>query len=151
MFVDPRRRTGIDRPAIHHLAPFEHREAVCKSKYEGQMLLDYQHCGAAIAPRCGKHFGEPIHRLLGGCQHDKIKAYASILFGRDGRETAEIGRRWIEAGYHAVKFGWEPMGQSEAVDIDLVRGAREGSVPGWNDPTWDAIRASGRRSSNTSS
>jgi L-alanine-DL-glutamate epimerase-like enolase superfamily enzyme len=74
----------------------------------------------------GKHFGEPIHRLLGGKQHDTIKAYASILFGRDGAETAEIGRRWTEAGYRAVKFGWEPMGASESVDIDLVRGAREG-------------------------
>ncbi len=74
----------------------------------------------------GKHFGEPIHRLLGGKQHDRIKAYASILFGRDGRETADIGRRWVEAGYRAVKFGWEPMGQSEALDIELVRGAREG-------------------------
>src|SRR6476660_6893229 len=60
----------------------------------------------------GKHFGEPIHRLLGGKQHDRIKAYASILFGRDGRQTEEIGRRWIERGYQAVKFGWEPMGQS---------------------------------------
>ncbi|HVU87126.1 MAG TPA: mandelate racemase/muconate lactonizing enzyme family protein [Pirellulales bacterium] len=74
----------------------------------------------------GKHFGEPIHRLLGGKQHDRIKAYASILFGRDGKETADIGRRWREAGYRAVKFGWEPMGPSEAVDIDLVRGARAG-------------------------
>jgi len=74
----------------------------------------------------GKHFGEPIHRLLGGKQHDRILAYASILFGRDGRETAEIGRRWREAGYQAVKFGWEPMGESERVDLDLVRGAREG-------------------------
>lgn len=74
----------------------------------------------------GKHFGEPIHRLLGGKQHDRIKAYASILFGRDGTETADIGRRWTNAGYLAVKFGWEPMGESEAVDIDLVRGARDG-------------------------
>jgi len=74
----------------------------------------------------GKHYGEPIHRLLGGKQHDRIRAYASILFGRDGSETAEIGRRWTETGYRAVKFGWEPMGESEAVDIDLVRGAREG-------------------------
>ncbi|QDT50214.1 L-rhamnonate dehydratase [Symmachiella dynata] len=74
----------------------------------------------------GKHFGEPIHRLLGGKQHDSIRAYASILFGRDGQETAEIGQRWIAAGYTAVKFGWEPMGQSEALDIELVRGAREG-------------------------
>ncbi len=58
----------------------------------------------------GKHFGEPIHRLLGGKQHDRILAYASILFGRNGDETARIGQRWREAGYRAVKFGWEPMG-----------------------------------------
>jgi len=75
----------------------------------------------------GKHFGEPIHRLLGGKQHDRFPAYASILFGRDGAETGDIARRWIDAGYRAIKFGWEPMGQSEAVDIDLVRGAREGA------------------------
>lgn len=74
----------------------------------------------------GKHFGEPIHRLLGGKQHDKILAYASILFGQDSNETTDIGHRWREAGYQAVKFGWEPMGESEEVDIDLVRGAREG-------------------------
>jgi L-rhamnonate dehydratase len=74
----------------------------------------------------GKHYGEPIHRLLGGCQHPKIRAYASILFGRDGRETADIARRWRAAGYTAIKFGWEPMGQSEALDVELVRGAREG-------------------------
>src|SRR6476659_1577297 len=41
----------------------------------------------------GKHFGEPIHRLLGGKFHDRIKGYASIMFGRDGRETADIARR----------------------------------------------------------
>lgn len=80
----------------------------------------------ALWDLAGKHFGEPIHRLIGGKQHDDIRAYASILFGRDGAETAEIGRHWVEAGYTAVKFGWEPMGESEAVDIDLVRGAREG-------------------------
>jgi L-rhamnonate dehydratase len=74
----------------------------------------------------GKHFGEPIHRLLGGKQHESIKAYASILFGQDGAATADIGRKFIAAGYQAVKFGWEPMGESKAVDIDLVRGAREG-------------------------
>ena len=75
----------------------------------------------------GKHFGEPIHRLLGGKHHDRIPAYASILFGRDGAETADIARRWIDEGYHAIKFGWEPMGQNEAVDVDLVRGGREGA------------------------
>ena len=74
----------------------------------------------------GKHFGEPIHRLLGGKQHDRFRAYASILFGKDGAETREIGQRWIEDGYTAVKFGWEPMGQSEQLDLELVAGARDG-------------------------
>jgi L-alanine-DL-glutamate epimerase-like enolase superfamily enzyme len=75
----------------------------------------------------GKAFGQPIHRLLGGKQHDRIKAYASILFGRNGEETRSIARYWIKAGYQAIKFGWEPIGQSEALDIELVRGAREGA------------------------
>jgi L-rhamnonate dehydratase len=74
----------------------------------------------------GKHFGEPIHRLLGGKQHGKILAYASILFGRDGNETKAIAQRWRDQGYRAIKFGWEPMGQSEALDLELVRGARDG-------------------------
>lgn len=74
----------------------------------------------------GKYFKQPIHRLLGGKQHDRIKAYASILFGRDGKQTKEIGHRWVNAGYQAIKFGWEPMGQSEALDRELVRGARAG-------------------------
>ncbi len=77
----------------------------------------------------GKHFGEPIHRLLGGKHHDKIQAYASILFGSNGAETAEIAQRWKAAGYRAIKFGWEPMGQNEKLDIDLVRGARAGLGP----------------------
>ena len=69
---------------------------------------------------------EMVKAAIGGKQHDKILAYASILFGKDGEETADIGRRWTESGYRAVKFGWEPMGESERVDIDLVRGARKG-------------------------
>ncbi len=77
----------------------------------------------------GKHYGQPIHRLLGGCQHPKLRAYASILFGASGAATADIGRRWVEAGYTAVKFGWEPMGQSDALDRELVRGARQGVGP----------------------
>jgi L-rhamnonate dehydratase len=97
----------------------------------------------------GKYFQQPIHGLLGGKQHDRIKAYASSLFGRDGQQTKEIGRRWVKAGYQAVKFGWEPMGQSEALDIELVRGAREGIG---NDATllidagcvWDARTALSR-------
>lgn len=74
----------------------------------------------------GKVYGQPIHRLLGGRRHKQIKAYASILFGQCGKETYDIAQRWRAAGYKAMKFGWEPMGQSEALDVELVKGAREG-------------------------
>lgn len=74
----------------------------------------------------GKCFGQPIHQLLGGKLHDGFPAYASCLFGRDGRQTRDIAQRWHGEGYRAIKFGWEPMGKSLALDLDLVRGAREG-------------------------
>ncbi len=77
----------------------------------------------------GKLFRQPIHALLGGKHHDRILAYASILFGRDGNATRDLARKWTKAGYKAVKFGWEPMGQSETLDLELVQGAREGLGP----------------------
>jgi len=104
-----------------------------------KMYHDTQYCGRssvtvtamsaidmALWDIKGKHFGEPIHRLLGGKRHDRILAYASILFGKNGDETARVAERWRENGYRAVKFGWEPMGTSETVDLDLVKGARRG-------------------------
>jgi len=74
----------------------------------------------------GKYYNQPIYQLLGGAFQKKIRAYASILFGKDGDETCEIGKRWIDKGFTAVKFGWAPMGQSEKLDLDLVEGARRG-------------------------
>src|SRR5258707_11217350 len=50
----------------------------------------------------GKLFGQPIHRLLGGKEDDRIRGYASILFGKDGKETRDIARRWVKEGYTAV-------------------------------------------------
>ena len=85
----------------------------------------------------GKVHGQPVYRLLGGAFHQKIRAYASILFGKDGDETREIGKRWVENGFTAVKFGWAPMGQSEALDLELVEGARRG-VGDRNDVLIDA-------------
>ena len=74
----------------------------------------------------GKYYHQPIYQLLGGAFHKKIRAYASILFGRDGNETREIGKKWVNKGFTAVKFGWGPMGESEKKDLELVEGARRG-------------------------
>ena len=100
----------------------------------------------ALWDLAGKYYGKPVYQLLGGAFHKKIRAYASILFGRDGDETAEIGRKWVSKGYTGVKFGWAPMGESEKVDLDLVEGARRGVGPD-NDVLidagccWDTITA----------
>lgn len=80
----------------------------------------------ALWDLCGKRYGEPIHRLLGGAHHQRLRAYASSLFGVDGIATRDLAQRWRAAGYRAVKFGWEPMGQSERLDRELVAGARAG-------------------------
>lgn len=134
----------IDAPFSHNIAcglrklivgedPLDANH-IWEKMYRGSMY--YGRRGVAIATMAsidmalwdikGKKLGQPIHELLGGKKHDQIKAYASILFGKDGPETKAIGQRWIDVGYKAVKFGWEPMGESEAVDLDLVSGAREG-------------------------
>src|SRR3984957_1860132 len=134
----------VDAPFSHNIACGLRRLLVGENPLETDRLWEKMYRGTVYFGRTsvtitamaaidmalwdlkGKHFGEPIHRLLGGKRHDAIPAYASILFGRNGSEPDEIGRRWREAGYRAVKFGWEPMGKSEALDLELVQGARKG-------------------------
>ena len=72
----------------------------------------------------GKHYNEPIHRLLGGRQHEQFSSYASVVFGQDGSETQAMARRWIKARYSGVKLGGGSFGQNEDLDLELVRGAR---------------------------
>lgn len=134
----------VDAPYSHNIAcglrelllgmnPLEH-EAIRQKLFRRTMYFGRRAVGIAAMAGIdmalwdlkGKHFGEPVHRLLGGRRHASIPAYASILFGRDAAETRDIASRWHDAGYRAIKFGWEPMGQSEALDLELVRGAREG-------------------------
>ena len=74
----------------------------------------------------GKVLELPIWKLLGGGFHQRIRAYASSLFGATPYETGERARRFRDRGFSAVKFGWEPMGRDAATDIALVREARAG-------------------------
>jgi len=71
----------------------------------------------------GKALGMPIWKLLGGGFHEKIRCYASSLFGATPQETGEMARKFAGMGFSAVKFGWSPMGDNEKNDIALVREA----------------------------
>jgi L-alanine-DL-glutamate epimerase-like enolase superfamily enzyme len=77
----------------------------------------------------GKATKQPVYKLLGGGFRKSFRAYASILFGNTPDETERTARGLADRGYCAVKFGWGPMGQSEASDIAHVRAARKGLGP----------------------
>jgi len=74
----------------------------------------------------GKALGLPIWKLLGGGFHQKIRPYASSLWGPTPEATRELAKRYVDRGFSAVKFGWDPMGRDRATDIALVREARRG-------------------------
>jgi L-rhamnonate dehydratase len=74
----------------------------------------------------GKKLGMPIWKLLGGGFHQRVRCYASVLFGNTPEETRDIAARFAGEGFTAVKFGWGPMGQDAATDLALVARAREG-------------------------
>jgi L-rhamnonate dehydratase len=105
--------------------------------YEGTIYYGRQ--GAVIQAMSGveialwdavaKAVKRPVYQLLGGGFKKTFRAYASILFGDTPDETRRIGEKLVQQGFRAVKFGWGPMGQSEASDIAHVRAAREGVGP----------------------
>jgi L-alanine-DL-glutamate epimerase-like enolase superfamily enzyme len=74
----------------------------------------------------GKALGLPVWKLLGGGFHQRIRCYASSLWGPTPDKTRELASRYRSQGFTAVKFGWDPMGRDEATDIALVREARKG-------------------------
>jgi len=113
--------------------PFE-IDRLIHRMYEGSIFFGRQ--GAAIQAMSGieialwdivgKATKRPVYQLLGGGFRKTFRAYASILFGDTPAETERIGAGLVEQGFRAVKFGWGPMGQSEASDIAHMRAARQG-------------------------
>jgi L-alanine-DL-glutamate epimerase-like enolase superfamily enzyme len=113
--------------------PFE-IDRLIHRMYEGSIFFGRQ--GAVIQAMSGieialwdiigKSTTRPVYQLLGGGFRKRFRAYASILFGDTPAETERIGRGLADQGYRAVKFGWGPMGQSEASDLAHVRAARRG-------------------------
>ena len=109
-------------------------ERLVHRMYEGSIFYGRQ--GAAIQAMSGveialwdivgKATGKPVYQLLGGGFRKRFRAYASILFGDTPAETEAIAQKLAGQGFRAVKFGWGPMGQSEASDIAHVRAARHG-------------------------
>jgi L-rhamnonate dehydratase len=65
----------------------------------------------------GKALRQPIWALLGGAP-GKLRAYSSNMFQMTPAATADRAKKAIDAGFTAVKFGWEPFGRA-GLDLDL--------------------------------
>lgn len=77
----------------------------------------------------GKILDQPVYQLLGGKFRNEIKAYASHMFGMTPEETYATAARAAENGFTAVKFGWEPFGENERLDVKLTAAVRSAVGP----------------------
>ena len=72
----------------------------------------------------GKALQKPVHQLLGGAFRDSIRVYASNMFQFTPEATAERARKAVDAGFTAVKFGWEPFGKDPETDVEFLAAIR---------------------------
>lgn len=104
--------------------PFQ-TEHLWKKLYEGTSY--YGRGGAVIQAMAGidlalwdikgKALGKPIWALLGG-KPGRMRAYSSNMFQLTIEATVARVKAAVDAGYTAVKFGWEPFGRA-GIDLDL--------------------------------
>jgi L-alanine-DL-glutamate epimerase-like enolase superfamily enzyme len=73
----------------------------------------------------GKATDQPVWALLGAKYRDRVKAYASTLFRPTPDDMKRAVAGYMEQGFRAVKFGWGVFGQDLALDISLVKAARQ--------------------------
>ena len=71
----------------------------------------------------------PLSELLAGRKHVTLRAYASSLFWDDPEDNHRAARKFVDAGYHAAKFGWGPFGEDVGRDVDILTAIREALGP----------------------
>ena len=78
----------------------------------------------------GKHFGVPVHRLLGGPLRTEVQAYATGLYRRKSGDPlqylAEEAAGYVAAGFKAVKL---KVGFGVEEDAAVTRAVREAIGP----------------------
>jgi L-alanine-DL-glutamate epimerase-like enolase superfamily enzyme len=72
----------------------------------------------------GKALRQPIVELLGGALREKMRVYSSNMFQFTVEATVARAKRAIDTGHTGVKFGWEPFGRDEAMDLRYVEAVR---------------------------
>jgi len=73
----------------------------------------------------GKAFGQPIVTLLGGALRDRMRVYSSNMFQFSIEDTVARAKVAVDTGHTGVKFGWEPFGRDEKMDLAYVEAIRK--------------------------
>lgn len=77
----------------------------------------------------GKAVGRPVFKLLGGRTKEKIRCYASKLYGQPLDALAREAQGYVDQGFEAMKmrFGWGPKDGPAGMrkNLDLVKTLRE--------------------------
>ena len=77
----------------------------------------------------GKALGQPISTILGARYRESVKGYASTIFRPNADAMKVAVNEYLEQGFRAIKFGWGAFGYDLALDLALVRAAREEAGP----------------------
>jgi L-alanine-DL-glutamate epimerase-like enolase superfamily enzyme len=92
----------------------------------------------------GRAFGQSISALLGARYRERVRVYASTLFRPTPDAMREAVAGYLAQGFRAIKFGWGVFGRDLALDVALVRAAREEAGPDVTllvDPGWYGVTA----------
>jgi galactonate dehydratase len=94
-----------------------------RDQYQGGSTVMTAISGVEIAlwDLIGKTCGQPVYKLLGGCCHSRLPAYANGWYGgaKTLAEYAERARDVVARGYRAMKFdpfgtAWKELAAEEA-------------------------------------
>lgn len=80
----------------------------------------------ALWDAAGKSLGLPVSTLLGGRFREKVRVYASALFNLENPDvTIREAKRYVDAGFTAMKFGYGGFGLNRRKSLELVKRLRE--------------------------
>ena len=113
--------------------------AMIRDQYQGgsTVMTAISSVEIAMWDIIGKACNLPVYKLLGGCYHTRIPAYANGWYGgaRTSREYGERAKEVVKCGYRALKFdpfgtAWKDMTPDELDEAEaLVAAVREAVGP----------------------
>ena len=101
---------------------------------KGKTMMAISAVDCALWDLRGRHYGEPVYRLLGGPTRTELPAYASMfLYSTDPADVRETAAEIVEQGYGAQKWFFQhgPGSGQEGrqANLALAAAAREGAGP----------------------